>query len=221
MTSLRLLSINLFVDRAEPADLHRVITGVDPDVLVAQELGPRAAAVISGLLPHGILDPRDDFFGTGIATGHPVTTERLELEGRPGWAARLDPAVWPGISSPLDVLDVHLVNPVDRPWRSSRRIRQHQIAQIAAFLEERNAGSVIIGDMNSSPAWQEYRLLSALGVDAARETETARRTWSTFLHGPRLLRIDHAFVSGVTPISTSTVRVGGTDHAALVVDLDV
>jgi len=39
--------------------------------------------------------------------------------------------------------------------------------------------------------------------------------------GPRLLRIDHAFVSGVAPVSTSTARVAGTDHSALIVDLDV
>jgi endonuclease/exonuclease/phosphatase (EEP) superfamily protein YafD len=81
--------------------------------------------------------------------------------------------------------------------------------------------SVIIGDMNSSPAWPEYRLLSKLGIDAARATGSARRTWAPFVRGPRLLRIDHAFVSGVTPVTTGVVPVRGTDHAALIVDLEM
>lgn len=221
MASLRILSINLLVDRADPDDLRRVISDAEPDVVVTQELGPRTASVITGILPHGHLDPRGDFFGMGVATRYPAEVRRIELDGRSGWAGYLDPAVWPTLSKPLDILDVHLVNPVDRPWRATQRTRRRQIAQIAAFLDGTVNPYVIVGDMNSSPAWPEYRLLVELGDDAARTTGTARRTWSTFLHGPRLLRIDHAFVSGVTPISTSTVRVAGSDHAALIVDLNV
>ncbi len=221
MASLRILSINLLVDRADPDDLRRVITGADPDILVAQELGPATASVIAGILPHGHLDPRGDFFGMGVAAKHPADVERLELEGRSGWAARLAPAVWPGLSKPFRVLNVHLVNPVDRPWGETRRTRRRQIEQIGAFLGGTTTAYAIVGDMNSSPAWPEYRLLAELGSDAARTTGTAARTWSAFLRGPRLPRIDHAFVSGVTPVSTSTTRVEGTDHAALIVDLDV
>jgi endonuclease/exonuclease/phosphatase (EEP) superfamily protein YafD len=221
MSLLRILSINLLVDRADSGDLRRVIMDADPDVVCTQEMGPAAAAVVAAILPHGLLDPRSDLFGMGIATRHPVTVEPLGLEGRSGWIATLEPDVWPDLTEPLDVYDVHLTNPIDRPWRESRDQRRRQIAQIAAVVEHRGTASVVIGDMNASPAWPEYKLLSDIGTDAARSTGTARRTWFQFLSGPRLLRIDHAFVAGVDPITTSTVKVGGTDHRALIVDIEV
>jgi len=221
MAAVRVLSINLLVDRADPDALRRLLVDVDPDVVVTQELGIRTAGVLSALFPHGHLDPQDDLFGLGIATRRPVEIERLDLEGRSGWVAHLDPDTWPLLSEPLDVLDVHLVNPVNRPWRKSRDARRLQIQQIATFLEGRDAASVVIGDMNATPAWPEYKLLSRLGADAAAVTGTARRTWSQFMWGPRLLRIDHAFVSGVQPLKTSVRAVEGSDHSALIVDLEV
>lgn len=221
MTQLRILSINLLLDRAVPNDLRRVISDADPDVVCTQEMGPDTAAVIADLLPHGHLEPRPDRFGLGIATKHPATLERLDLEDRPGWVARLEPDAWPGLTRPLDVFDVHLLNPVDRPWRRTRDARRRQIALLAAEVARRDAPSVVMGDMNATPLWREHKLLSEVGVDAARATGTARRTWSHFLSGPRLLRIDHAFVAGVRPVSTSIARVLGSDHHALILDIEI
>jgi len=219
MALVRILSINLLTDRADPDDLRRVIVEADPDVVCAQELGPSTATVIEDLLPHGHLDPREDLFGLGIATRYPVAVVRLLLAQRSGWIARLDPGEWPGISRPLDVFDVHLVNPIDRPWRGTSDVRRRQVNQITATHADRDVASVVIGDMNATPAWRAYKALTALGEDAALATGTAARTWAYTLFGPRLLRIDHAFVSGVQPISTSTVRIKGTDHRALIVDV--
>jgi len=221
MATLRILSVNLLVDRADPEDLARVIAQQRPDVIATQELGPRTAAAIRESHRHGHLEPSGDFFGMGIAATRPISVERLPLARRSGWVARLEPENWPTLSAPLEVLDVHLVNPVDRPWGATRTARRRQIAQIGSYLAGRTVAGVIIGDMNSSPAWPEYRLLSALGVDAARATGSAKRTWAPFVRGPRLLRIDHAFVSGVDPAGTAVVPVRGTDHSALVVDLEM
>ncbi len=221
MTSLRILSTNLLVDRADPDDLRRVIADAGPDVVVTQEMGTRSASVIRETHCHGHLDPRDDLFGMGIASKYPVVVEQLALDERPGWVARLDPDAWPNLEQPLDVLDVHLVNPVDRPWLATRDTRRRQIAQISAFLDGRDAASVIVGDMNASPLWPEYRLLAELGTDVALATSTTRRTWAPMTWGPRLLRIDHAFVAGARPVTTSVVRLRGTDHNALIVDIEI
>jgi endonuclease/exonuclease/phosphatase (EEP) superfamily protein YafD len=118
------------------------------------------------------------------------------------------------------VYDVHLTNPIDRPWGASRDLRRRQIARISDEVSQRGVASVVIGDMNASPAWPEYKLLSRVGVDAARASGTARRTWSQILSGPRLLRIDHAFVKGARPITTSVAQVRGSDHRALIIDID-
>lgn len=220
VASLRILSINLLLDRADPDDLRRLILDSDPDVVCVQELGSNIADMLTGLLPHGHLDPREDLFGLGIATRHPTVLDKLELKGRSGWIARLEPDMWPGLGEPLDVFNVHLLNPIDRPWRVTRQLRRHQVEEIAAEVHKRDAASVVVGDMNSTPLWSEYKQLAEIGTDAARATGSARRTWSHFVAGPRILRIDHAFVNRVRPVSTSVARVRGTDHCALIVDID-
>lgn len=221
MALLRILSINLLVDRADPDDVRRMILDADPDVVCAQELGPRIASVMADLLAHGHLDPRPDLFGLGIATRFPTTIDKLDLEERSGWIARLEPDRWPGLKEPLDIFNVHLVNPIDRPWGVSRQVRRRQVDQITAEVNAHDVAAVVIGDMNATPLWREYKRLAEIGTDAARASGSARKTWSPFVFGPRLLRIDHAFVKGVRPTATSVIRVRGTDHRALVVDIEL
>lgn len=221
MALLRIMSINLLVDRADPGDLRRVIAAADPDILCVQELGDKTASVVADMFGYGHLDPQADFFGLGIGARHPVEIERLDLADRGGWLARLAPDAWPELTEPLDVFNIHLINPINLPWKKSRATRRSQIEHVASLVGERDAASVVIGDMNATPLWPEYKLLSKVGIDAALATGTDERTWSHFLSGPRLLRIDHAFVAGVQPIATSIERVRGTDHRGLIVDVEV
>ncbi|MGI9667153.1 MAG: endonuclease/exonuclease/phosphatase family protein [Acidimicrobiia bacterium] len=221
MTRLRLLTSNLLVDRADPIDVRRVLTEVDPDVLAVQELGDTNAEVIASLFPHGVLDPAENCFGMGLVTRHPTDVTQLTLDGRPGWAGALDPSSWPDLSRSVDVVNMHLPNPLHPNVLGTRDARRSSIAKVASYLDGRDNPSVVLGDMNSSPAWPEYKLLLGLGDDAARMTETARRTWSHFITGPRLLRIDHAFVNRATPLTTRTISIAGTDHDALLVDIEV
>lgn len=221
MARLRIMSANLLVDRADPDALRRAIADARPDVVAVQELGPRLAGVIAASHTHGHLDPREDGFGLGIATLHPVAVVPVVLPKRSGWSAALEPASWPGLDAPLEIVNVHLTNPIDLPWSASRAARRGQVAGLTERYLERGGARVIVGDMNSTPQWREYKGLSALGTEAARHTRTTRATWSHFLRGPRWLRIDHAFVAGATPIWTEVVRIEGTDHSALIVDIEV
>jgi endonuclease/exonuclease/phosphatase family metal-dependent hydrolase len=214
------MSINLLVDRARPDPLRAAIADVDPDVLVVQELGPTSSDVIAGIFPYHRLDPTPDLFGLGIAATHRISVAPLHLEVRSGWIATLDPSSSPGVSAPLDVINVHLANPIDRPWKRSQATRRAQIAGVGAHVASSGVASVVVGDMNTTPRWPEYRKLTALGVDAARATGTAKRTWAHFTRGPRWIRIDHAFVAGARPLTTHTVAIEGSDHHALVVDIE-
>lgn len=214
------MSANLLVDQADPVSLASVIGEVDPDIIAIQELGFSSAKVIAASHPHGHLDPRDDFFGLGIAAKRPVVVERLDQPERAGWVARLDPEEWPELASPIEVLDVHLLNPLERPWKATQAVRRQQIAGARDRVETTGLPSVIVGDMNSTPMWPEYKLLAEIGVDAAKETGTAKPTWFQTISGPRAIRIDHAFVRGLTPITTSLRKVHGSDHRALILDIE-
>jgi len=221
MASLRIMSANLLVDQADPAALAAVIDEVDPDIVAVQELGFASARVIAGSHPHGHLDPREDFMGLGIAAKRPIDVERLELPGRPGWVAGLDPTAWHELSGPIEVIDIHLLNPIDRPWKLTQATRRQQIAGARNRVETSGLPSVIVGDMNATPLWPEYKLLAQLGTDAAKATGTAKRTWFQPVWGPRVFRIDHAFVRGLVPVTTSVRRVRGSDHLALITDVKV
>ena len=220
MAGLRILTSNLLVDRASPEAIAALIDRFEPDVMAVQELGTRTAEAVSDSLPHGKLDPRDDGFGLGIAARRPVEVESVDLDARPGWAARLDGDEW-GLPQPFTVVNVHLTNPISWPWHRSLAARRAQVERIEQFTAGVGGPYVVVGDMNSTPAWPAYRRLAKLGDDAARTTGTAQATWNHFLRGPRLIRIDHAFVSGARPVTTQTVLVHGSDHRALVIDIDL
>ena len=221
MATLRIMSANLLVDEADPSSLRSVIDEFDPDVIALQELGFASASVIADSHPEGHLDPRDDFMGLGIAAKRPISVERLELPGRSGWGARLDPEHWPDLGQPMEVVDIHLLNPVEWPWKTTQTTRRAQIAATRKRVEASGLPSIIVGDMNSTPLWPEYKLLAEFGTDAAHATGTAKRTWFQPTWGPRVFRIDHAFVRNITPVKTAVVKVQGSDHLALITDIEV
>lgn len=220
MASLRVLTSNLLVDRAHPDAVTAMIGRYRPDIFAVQELGTRGEAAIAGVYPYGHLAPREDGFGMGIAAMHPIEIDEIELPGRNGWVAKLAADDW-GTDRPFAVINIHLTNPIDRPWKRSRDERRDQIAGVAEYLSAQDMGYVLVGDMNSTPAWPEYRMLTELGTDAARATGTQHRTWAQLRWGPRWIRIDHGFVSGAVAVSTETIPVRGSDHRGLMLDLEI
>jgi endonuclease/exonuclease/phosphatase (EEP) superfamily protein YafD len=118
-------------------------------------------------------------------------------------------------------------NAVAFPWWRSVRLRREQLAALFAWADANvGAGSfVLAGDMNASPAWPVYRRLAErwedLVLDQAREAQTSPApTWAWRPGWPRMLRIDHVFGRGVRAVATRVEPVRGSDHAALVVDLE-
>ena len=220
MARLRVVTSNLLVDRARPAAVAGLIEEHQPDVFAVQELGSTNAETIGDVFDHAHLAPREDGFGLGVAAHRPIAVERIDMEERPGWLAVLDAAIW-GLPSAVAVINVHLTNPVNLPWGESLRRRREQIATITGVVRGLDMPYVIVGDMNTTPRWPEYRMLAELGDDVALATGTDSPTWNHFTRGPRIIRIDHGFASGMTPLTTKTIRVAGSDHRALLIDLEV
>ena len=82
------------------------------------------------------------------------------------------------------------------------------------------------GDMNATPRWPLYRRLNQRWDDLVLmagdgSANKPAQTWGWRPGWPRLLRIDHVFGSGVEPVGTTVERLEGSDHVALVVDLQV
>lgn len=217
---LRVLTINLYNGRADPDSLAAALDRHKPDVVAAQELSANAAEILEAWSISSYMDPRDDLTGMGIAARQAATFERLSFPNRQPVVAKLDRAAW-DLPTDVEVVNAHLVNPIARPLPQSRRLRTAELTALHDLLANRaeSTGRILVGDLNSSPAWPLYRQLAKLATDAAVAAGTARRTWGPRPASPRLLRIDHAFVQGLVPTQTTLVPIKGSDHTGLLVDV--
>lgn len=210
---MRLMTANLWNGRADPASLRHVLDDVVPDVLVAQEVGFADAEVIEGFFPHGFVRGAYDITGRAFAARKPIDVETVDLPLRPLHMADIDGVV---------VLGVHLANPTDIPAGPRiRKVEVDAILQRASGLER----VVVAGDMNATPLWPVYRRLTADLADGVAELHRTlgtrpRPTWSRVPWGPRLLRIDHVLTRGMRTTSVSLATIAGSDHSAVVVDVE-
>jgi endonuclease/exonuclease/phosphatase (EEP) superfamily protein YafD len=213
------MSANLQNGRASPQSFQGVLARWNPDVVVTQELAPDCAAVLVASHPHGVLRPGIDYSGIGFAARRPVEVATVPLVVRNGLAGLLAAPHWPVGGEEIEIIGVHLTNPLQRPWWRARAIRRREAE--ALLGREARSHRLVVGDMNATPAWPLYRTLGGLGSDAARAVHTPRRTWAPFGWMPPLLRIDHGFVRGLDVVAVNRVKVGGSDHHALVVDVQL
>lgn len=218
----RLLTANLLQDRVDSASLAAVLDHNRPEIVLAQELGPVAAGVIAERYPSHDLHPAIEHKGRGIATRFDAEFGTLELPWRAGGWARVRTG-----DRQLVVASIHLLNPVDFPWWVTARRRREQLGALFDWGETvgGEVPLVVAGDMNASPIWPVYRKLAGrwpdLVVAAAAGSSGPAATWAWRPGLPRVLRIDHVFGRGVRAIDTWVEPMPGSDHAALVVDLEV
>jgi endonuclease/exonuclease/phosphatase (EEP) superfamily protein YafD len=217
MDPMRLVTANLFNDRARPKAVEELIEDVRPDVFCAQELGRSAATVLHGGFPSGLINPRDDCNGHALVARSEIRVELLDLPARPGLVTVVSSN---GVETVI--ISIHLSNPVD--GRKALDERRRQVDGVLARIDgiER---VVVVGDLNATTWWTSYRRLRSVLADGVLECwrrSSARTvpTWGPFPGGPALMRIDHVLTRGVRVDAVSVRRVAGSDHRALVVDLE-
>jgi endonuclease/exonuclease/phosphatase family metal-dependent hydrolase len=222
---LRILSANLLNGRADPEALCDLVRSLNVDVAGFQELAPEQAEAISDVLPFGALYPARDYHGMGIALRRPASLDRVRLPLRDALIARLSSGAWSGLSRPLDIVNVHVTAPQVWPFWRTWSERRGQLRGLLAHLDTLpEARITMIGDFNATPNWPLYRRLvsriaDAAHLDAKRRGVRPVRTWGPYPTGPRLFRIDHAFVRRTEVENLRVVRVPGSDHSAVVVDV--
>lgn len=217
------MTVNLLHERADVDHFSNLIDRVAPDVVVAQELGPLCADVLADRYPAHQLDPANDFTGRGMATRFNARFGDIPMPVREGTWAFLEVN-----GRILRVVGMHLVNPIlALPWRSVRQ-RTDQLEALFAWTSsaDDDVPLVVAGDMNASPAWPAYKKLrqrwdDLVVLQAEKSGAAAERTWGWRPGWPRLLRIDHVFGQRVTATSVAVEPVRGSDHHAVIVDLDL
>ncbi|MCP4307659.1 MAG: endonuclease/exonuclease/phosphatase family protein [bacterium] len=218
---LRILTINLYNDRAQCDSVAEALRQFEPDVVAAQELSSRGAEVLDEWGDYALLDPQDDMTGMGIAARRPAEFSRMQYPNRNPVVARFD-AADVGFTEGVELVNAHLVNPISRPLRESKRLRRLEGDALTELLTKpyETSARVLAGDLNSSPAWPMYRRLAAVATDAAVEAGNPLRSWGPTPTSPRMLRIDHVFTQGARCTSAQLVDVAGADHRGLLVELE-
>ncbi|MDJ0954616.1 MAG: endonuclease/exonuclease/phosphatase family protein [Acidimicrobiia bacterium] len=215
---LRILTANLYSGRADPAAFASALAATEPDIVAIQELAPNAAAVLADWGESRLLDPNEETTGMALAVRARAHLTRLEFPYRDPVLARFDGGQW-GFGE-IEVVNTHLVNPIARPFRVSKRLRRAELAALEGVMKNPVATRLVVGDLNSSPAWPLYRRLTDIAIDGAVAAGKPKRTWGYFPNSPPMLRIDHVFVQGARCISTDILKIAGADHRALVVDVE-
>ena len=225
MSSVRLMTANLLKGGTTAESLYDVLTEIKPDILAVQELTAAVAPVLRDEFPHHQLTIDPESPGVGMAARRPVSWEELPMTGRSAVVATLQPADWPEFTGPVEIIAIHLTNPIGGlPWTTARARRGQVTAIERRMATSAVARRVLCGDLNATPMWPAYRRLrrhyqDGIGEVEARQGRRPARTWAPLRKGPKLLRIDHVLVSGLRVVSTQTVPLAGSDHLAVVADL--
>lgn len=211
------MTTNLLHERVDTSHFEAVLDQYSPDIVVTQELGPTPARILAGRYPNHELHPSLDFTGRGIATRLDAEFGAIPMPGRNGTSAVLDVR-----GAELRLAGIHLVNPINFPWWVAARTRANQLRGLFRWMESAEGPLVVAGDFNASPIWPAYQRIAERLTDLVLEHDTATEpTWAWRPGWPRLLRIDHVFGSGVVAEDVCVETIRGTDHAAVIVDLEV
>jgi endonuclease/exonuclease/phosphatase (EEP) superfamily protein YafD len=221
--TVRLLTLNSLVGRADPAVILGYVRELQADVLAIQELTPELVGKLTDaglleLMPFSCLDPRPGHTGIGLWASRPLTP----LPAVPG--------VWnPMPRAELDVgwpVTITVVHP-QAPLRGGQPGWQLDLDRLLAALTGTIGQQLVAGDFNASRDHRPFRRLLAAQfadcADAAQRRPWPGFTWPANRWYPPLMRLDHILVSrpGAIVREARTVDVPGTDHRGMLAVIDL
>lgn len=189
----------------------------DADVISVQEVGPEWACALDeglhGHYPFAHVESRDNCYGIALFSRHPFQSVRtITVRGAPFIEALVHVD-----DSTVRLLAVHATSPIS--YGHFRR-RNEQLSRLGEYLATSDTATILVGDLNTVP-WDRafMRFCSRSGLRST--TPAMQRTWPAV--GPvAVIPIDHVLVSpGIRPVALKTVRVVGSDHRALIADLNL
>jgi endonuclease/exonuclease/phosphatase family metal-dependent hydrolase len=222
--SLTVMTINVYIGRADPAAVVKLVRDNDVSVLALQEFTPAeryglTSAGLDELLPHHSLADVVGTTGSGLYSRFPVTAPGSVL-GR-GQNVQAYATVEPPGATPLDVESAHPLAPYAisalADWRAD--LADEPAPDPAGHPE------ILIGDFNSTLDHAPVRTLIKKGYRDAADTvgKGLIPTWGPY--GDQSLppvTLDHVLVDkriGVRDVSVHDVT--GTDHRAVIAQLTV
>ncbi len=221
-SDLTVMTSNLQFGRGDTTAVVRLVAAEDVDVLVLEEVTPKALdglldAGLAERLPHRSGKPVVTAAGTMVFSRYPLTTPRTLTLGKGGLDVRV------AAPDPFRLLAVHASYALQRPqpWVADLESIRDRTATAVA-----QGPTLVVGDFNATHDHVLFRDVLDAGVrDAAEEAGSGwQPTWPTTRYGQDWLRplltIDHVLTSAhFEAVRTHTVEIPRTDHLALVAKL--
>jgi endonuclease/exonuclease/phosphatase (EEP) superfamily protein YafD len=223
---VRIMSANLRYGRADPDALVR-LARQHADILAVQELTPDlssrlSAAGLDDTFPFRALRDREGPAGVGIWSRYPISRSDVDESF---WLGLLTAHVRiPDVKAETTVVVTHLAAPWPNPlsgWRADLARLSVTLQEIAAAADDDPV--MLAGDLNATPDIREFRRVLRDGYHDAAEQAGAglTRTHPADIWLPPLLALDHILIRGCTATAVRTMSVPGSDHRAIVADVEI
>jgi endonuclease/exonuclease/phosphatase family metal-dependent hydrolase len=221
-SDLTVMTSNLQFGRGDTTAVVRAVAGEDVDILVLEEVTPKALdrlleAGLAELLPHRGGEAVVGANGTMAFSRFPLTTSRPLQLGKGGVDVQV------AAPEPFRLLAVHANYPLEGAGRWLADLKTIRDRTTAAVDQ---GPTLVVGDFNATHDHEPMRAVLGAGVrDAAEEAGSGwQPTWPTKRYGQDwvwpLLTIDHVLTSRqFDAVHTESQAIPRTDHLALVAEL--
>lgn len=221
--TLRVMSVNMLLGRADPAQIVSLVRGGDVDLLAVQEYTDeaRTALRLAGLeqtLPNAVSYPRPGVSGSAVYSRFPLTDQGYRRFTSDFGQAQAGVRV-PGALE-VHVESVHPCAPSDRQRSSC------WVADLGAQPAATPSGPVVnllIGDFNATLDHEAFREVLAKGYHDAADVAGAGLSTSWpyddrwFIPG---VTLDHVLTDERVGVRKVVIhRIAGTDHKAVFAEL--
>lgn len=219
---LTVLAANLELGQRDASALARAIASVEADVLMLCEHSPATRAALSDAgvderWPHRADDPSDGYFGSLVASRHPiVSASARDLGGRAGQVVDVSVS-----GATVRVVPVHTQAPI---FDHDVAVWKATVAANAAVAASTDGPVVLAGDWNATGGHRAFRralrrhdLVDASAVRGHRWFPTwPVDSLAIRVPLPPLLTLDHVVVrSDASVLDLERIDLPGTDHRAL------
>lgn len=204
------VSENIRAGNPDAARIARDLAGRSPDLIALQELDGATRDAVSAVLDADY--PYKAVVGTvGLWSTHPVHDER-RLDLGLGW----DRALSVDVDTPGGTTRVYAVHLASvRPGASATR--DEMLRELGATVAADPAPRLmVVGDLNTATT---DRTLAPLLAELSEKSDSALGLGFTWPAAFPAARLDHAFVRGLSTVSSTVLPANGSDHRGIEVGL--
>jgi endonuclease/exonuclease/phosphatase (EEP) superfamily protein YafD len=213
----RAVLVNVNTDSGDPGKVAESIRQLAPDLIVLEEVSDAWLASLSAALaeyPHSETMPRDDNFGIGLFSKHPLVRSGIVYVGE----AEV-PSIVAEVQLPDGLITVIGTHPLPPVGKEKHGLRNEQLARLPEIVKRATSPVLLLGDLNATPWCSPFKsLLSESGLRDSARGRGVLGTWPTSLP-IFLIPIDHCLHSAEIHITRRALGPRtGSDHYPLLVD---